>query len=116
MVFAGHILGKPEHDNHAIEMLTMLSGQCHEVFSSICIIHDGQVFSALNQTEVCFKSLSRDEIVSYVATGEPQGKAGAYAIQGQAAAFIKSIKGSFSGVMGLPLYELNMLLEQSEYR
>ena len=116
VVFADHVLGKPENDNHAIEMLKMLSGQSHEVFSSICITHNGQVFSALNQTEVCFKSLSNDEIANYVAIGEPQGKAGAYAIQGQAAVFIKSIKGSFSGVMGLPLYELNMLLERSEYR
>lgn len=107
---ASQILGKPKNFENAREMLSLLSGCTHEVYSSICVIH-GDSKEILTQVSlVTFRKITEAEIISYWKSGEPQDKAGAYAIQGQAAQFIANLSGSYSGVMGLPLYELMRLL------
>ena len=93
-------------------MLAALSGRSHEVLTAIALKYDERLESALSRSEVRFKDLSDDEIRQYVATGEADDKAGAYAIQGRAGAFIAELRGSYSGVMGLPLYETAQLLER----
>ena len=104
------ILGKPDNFEHAREMLMLLSGRTHQVFSSICVI-DGEFTQTVTQvSQVSFRKISEAEIISYWDSKEPVGKAGAYAIQGRAAEFISSLSGSYSGVMGLPLYELMRIL------
>ena len=109
----GHILGKPEDLQHAIEMLSRLSGRNHQVYSAVSLRVDDTHWQALSISDVRFRQLSHQEIVSYWHTGEPCDKAGAYAIQGLASIFIESITGSFSGVMGLPLFETAQLLSQA---
>lgn len=103
------IMGKPDDKEDAIKMLHSLSGRTHSVFSAVALIHKGENIK-LNTNRVCFRPLTKAEIKSYCETGEPLGKAGAYAIQGKAAAFIERLEGSYSGVMGLPLYETSELL------
>ncbi|MCK5889100.1 MAG: septum formation inhibitor Maf [Methylococcales bacterium] len=110
------ILGKPKNQDHAIEMLSLLSGKTHLVFSAISLRANGNHTQALSTTEVSFRKMSLKEIQSYYQTGEPQGKAGSYAIQGLGSIFVQSITGSFSGVMGLPLYETAELLSQQGIR
>jgi septum formation protein len=105
----GEIMGKPLDLDHAISMLSRLSGRSHQVYSAVSLRGDAH-WQALSISEVKFKPLSTDEIIAYWQTGEPCDKAGAYAIQGLASTFIESITGSFSGVMGLPLYETAQLL------
>lgn len=106
---AGEILGKPTDKDEGIAMLRRLSGQQHEVMSGIAVI--GEIHSVcVNVSQVSFRELSDAEIEAYWETGEPQGKAGSYGIQGYAAAFISELHGSYSGVMGLPLYETAKLL------
>ena len=102
-------MGKPLDLDHAINMLSRLSGRSHQVYSAVSLRGD-QHWQALSISEVKFKTLSTDEIIAYWQTGEPCDKAGAYAIQGLASTFIEKITGSFSGVMGLPLYETAQLL------
>jgi len=109
VVCDGHILGKPEDLDDAIRMLTLLSGRCHQVFSAVALRGAGH-WQAVSVTEVSFRTVARDEIVAYWYTGEPADKAGAYAIQGLGSVFVESIRGSFSGVMGLPLFETARLL------
>jgi len=109
------VYGKPRSKIEACRMLSALSGGEHQVLSAVAIVHDGQVFSDCNCTKVWFRSLSETEIESYWKTGESEGKAGGYAIQGIAAKFIDKIEGSYSGVMGLPLYELDQCLMASNY-
>ncbi|BCN93939.1 Maf-like protein [Thiomicrorhabdus immobilis] len=109
------VLGKPKNQADSYRMLSMLSGRSHQVLSATAVVFDGEVFSTVNTTKVHFKALTDDEIKAYISTGEPQDKAGSYAIQGLAAKFITRIEGSYSGVMGLPLFELNELLTQSGY-
>jgi septum formation protein len=111
----GRVFGKPKNEADAFRMLSKLSGQTHEVLSAVAIVFDGEVFSTLNKTSVTFKTLSEPEIMDYVHSGEPADKAGSYAIQGLAAKFIERIDGSYSAVMGMPLFELNQLLEASGY-
>ncbi|MEW5942451.1 MAG: Maf family protein [Pseudomonadota bacterium] len=106
------ILGKPADRSEAVEMLKMLSGARHRVHTAVAVVLDGRLELALSTTAVRFRELSEREIRHYVAGGEPLDKAGAYAIQGRAAAFIAGIEGSYSGVMGLPLYETALLLAQ----
>jgi nucleoside triphosphate pyrophosphatase len=106
------ILGKPANRQEAAEMLAALSGRRHEVLTAVAVKHHERVESALSCSEVEFKPLSKDEIAQYVASGECDDKAGAYAIQGRAARFIIELRGSYSGVMGLPLYETSQLLER----
>lgn len=111
VVLDGEILGKPDNKEHALTMLKKLSGKCHKVLTSVAIIgqHERCIVS---ESEVTFTNISEQELEWYWATGEPKDKAGAYAIQGNAAVFISRLEGSFSGVMGLPLYETRQLLQQ----
>ena len=106
------IFGKPADRSEAVEMLKMLSGARHRVHTAVAVVLDGRLELALSTTAVQFRELREREIRHYVAGGEPLDKAGAYAIQGRAAAFIAGIEGSYSGVMGLPLYETALLLAQ----
>lgn len=108
----GNILGKPKDRQHAKTILQQLSGQKHAVLTSVAIVMEGTSLLATSSSQVVFKTLTEQEIEDYLATGEADDKAGAYAIQGVAAQFITNINGSFSGVMGLPLYETTQLLKQ----
>src|SRR2546423_1402034 len=108
----GKILGKPADRKEAAEMLATLSGQRHEVLTAVALMRDDELDSALSRSEVLFKKLSSEEIAQYVASGDCDDKAGAYAIQGRAARFVIELRGSYSGVMGLPLYETSQLLEK----
>ncbi len=92
-------------------MLHLLSGRTHHVYTSIALISSNEEMTSLNTSRVSFKPLSENEIKTYCISGEPSGKAGAYAIQGKAAAFIERIEGSYSGIMGLPLYETWQLIQ-----
>jgi septum formation protein len=109
VVIDGSVLGKPRNRPHAAGMLARLSGRTHQVYSAIALA-DGGLESRVNVTAVTFRPLTAEEIDDYLATGEADDKAGAYAIQGLAAAFIERIDGSYSGVMGLPLFESARLL------
>jgi septum formation protein len=110
------VLGKVENREQAIAMLTQLSGRMHHVYSSVALVTDTREQIQTNVSRVCFRPLSREEIENYCDTDEPIGKAGGYAIQGRAAAFIERLEGSYSGVMGLPLYETANLLRSAGYR
>ncbi len=115
VVIGDTILGKPNDLQHAECMLQQLSGNIHYVFSAVSLRcrQKGdlwQHFQTMSKTAVKFKTLSRSEIEQYCLTGESMGKAGAYAIQGLASVFVESIQGSFSGVVGLPLFETAELL------
>ena len=106
------ILGKPADRRDAAAMLGALSGSRHQVLTAVAVKHESQFECVLSVSEVEFKPLSAEEIRQYTATGECDDKAGAYAIQGRAAQFVVELRGSFSGVMGLPLYETAQLLER----
>ena len=120
----GRILGKPADRAEAADMLAALSGRRHQVLTAdridvypsspaaVVVRGETQVESALSCSEVVFKPLSAEEIRRYVASGEGDDKAGAYAIQGRAGLFVTELHGSFTGVMGLPLYETSILLEK----
>lgn len=105
VVMDDRVFGKPRDREHALEMLGSLSGHCHQVLSGVAIVQGEREKVVLNTSRVCFRPLTEAEIRAYWQTGEPVGKAGAYAIQGRAAMFISHLEGSFSGVMGLPLFE-----------
>ena len=109
--FAGKIIGKPQSKQHAFEIWSTISGQWHDVYSGICVASSVQCLSKVVRTQVELQQLSHTEMEKYWATGEPVGKAGAYAIQGIAAQYIPQIRGSYSNVVGLPLYETALLLE-----
>jgi septum formation protein len=111
VALGSRILGKPTSRDDAAEMLRALSGQAHEVLTAVALKRDERLDSVLSVSRVVFKPLSGAEIAQYVASGECDDKAGAYAIQGRAARFITELRGSYSGVMGLPLYETATLLE-----
>jgi septum formation protein len=106
----GAVFGKPADAADAARMLALLSGRTHEVLSAVAARSEGGVDVALSTSTVTFRPLARDEIERYVATGEPFDKAGAYAIQGRAAGFVSRLEGSYSGVVGLPLFETASLL------
>ena len=108
----GALLGKPRGRDQAIESLNRLSGREHQVFSAVSI-RGAQHLQTLSKTTVCFRLLSDREIMAYWNTCEPADKAGAYGIQGLAGMFVKRIEGSFSGVVGLPLYETSELLKEA---
>ena len=110
------IFGKPLDADDARHMLAQLSGQEHRVLTAVAVQAGAQRFAALSVSHVRFAELDPVQIDAYVATGEPLGKAGAYGIQGPAAAFIAHISGSYSGIMGLPLYETAQLLRQAGLR
>ena len=104
------ILGKTRDQGQACEMLAGLSGRCHRVLSAVALASTDGTPVRLSESRVCFRALSRREIAAYATTGEPLDKAGAYGIQGRAAAFVSELGGSYSGVVGLPLYETAELL------
>ena len=104
------ILGKPADAQDAQRMLAHLSGRTHQVFTAVVLGWGGQVAQACSASDVVFAALAPEAIARYAETGEPMGKAGAYAVQGRAAAFIARIEGSYSGIMGLPLFETARLL------
>ncbi|MBE0622858.1 MAG: septum formation inhibitor Maf [Burkholderiales bacterium] len=106
------ILGIPTSAVQAVDFLTRLSGREHEVLTAVAFKLVERVETELSVTAVRFRELSHTEIARYVASGEPMDKAGAYGIQGRAGAFIAEIRGSYSGVMGLPLYETVLLLRR----
>lgn len=106
------ILGKPENAADALRILKMLSGQTHRVLTSVALASGRKRVSAVSISQVTFAPMSLAEMKNYIATGEPMGKAGAYGIQGAAAAYISHIKGSYTGIMGLPLFETAQLLKQ----
>jgi septum formation protein len=108
------IMGKPADREQGVEMLNVLSGRTHEVLTSVSLLYGERQISRLNRSEVTFASLREADISRYWETGEPLDKAGAYAIQGKAAVFIELLKGSYSGVMGLPLFEVGQLLEEMD--
>ena len=105
VVLDGHIFGKPADSPHALEMLARLAGRTHVVMTAVALRGEREFVILVSTSQVTMRELAADEMARYVATGEPVGKAGAYAIQGRAAAFITRIDGSYSGVMGLPLAE-----------
>lgn len=107
----GHILGKPNDREDAYQMLKQLSGRSHQVISAVVVWHQGVRYPVTQISDVTFNTLSDTQIHAYLASGEADDKAGAYGIQGLAAAFINHLDGSFSGVMGLPLYETTQLLQ-----
>ncbi len=110
VVLDGTILGKPTHEAQAFEMLTGLSGKSHEVITGVCVRRNSQrqLFSVV--TKVFFRTLEAEEIRAYIASGCPMDKAGAYAIQGGAAHMVRTIEGSYTNVVGLPLCELHEAL------
>lgn len=109
-VLDGELLLKPRDYQHALSMLSKMSGQWHEILTAVAITHAGKTKLVLNRNHVLFHQITTEEILAYWKTGEPQDKAGAYAIQGLGASFIKRIEGSYSGIMGLPLFETSQLL------
>ena len=106
------IFGKPDNAEHAKEMLRQLSGQTHRVLTAVSIGTMRKQSRALSISQVRFADLSKQDIDRYVASQEPLGKAGSYAIQGKAAAFISHISGNYSGIMGLPMFETAHLLRE----
>ena len=110
VVLDGAALGKPADAAAAAAMLAALSDRSHEVITAVAIRWQTQIAQAVSTSRVTFRAIARDEIERYVATGEPFDKAGGYAIQGKAAAFVQHLEGSYSGVMGLPLFEMAEIL------
>ena len=120
LVLDHKIIGKPESKQHAFEIWTALSDRQHDVLSGVCVrsseCDPNTIQSVVVRTQVHFQKLSQLDMEQYWATGEPIGKAGAYAIQGYAAQFIPRIEGSYSNVVGLPLYETLQLLKNIDQR
>ena len=112
VAFNDTILTKPKDREEAVAMLKALSGTVHLVYTAVAVKFHESLREALSATEVRLRELSDDEIRRYVATGDPMDKAGAYGIQGKASMFIESINGSYSGVVGLPMFETSQLLSQ----
>lgn len=117
--YAGKIIGKPENEAHFIEIMRTLSNKTHTVFSALTLVgkQNGKArfVTMLSESEVTFSVLPETFIQNYWASGEPCDKAGGYAIQGMMAGYIQSISGSYSGIMGLPLFELRKALEEFDY-
>jgi len=111
VVLDGHIYGKPADEADCIAMLAALGGRRHAVLTALALWSDGRLRHALSTSHVTFRDIGTEESRRYWASGEPAGKAGAYAIQGLGAVFVERLEGSFSGVMGLPLYETAALLD-----
>jgi septum formation protein len=108
------ILGKPADAAQAHQMLTSLAGRTHRVLTALAVASGRRTLFSLSVSRVHFAAISGREIAAYVASGEPFGKAGAYAIQGRAAAWISRIDGSYTGIMGLPLHDTARLLRQAQ--
>ena len=116
VVIDGTILGKPANANEAIEMMRLLSGRTHQVLTSIALHFNQHSWQLTQASEVSFSHLSEEQIQRYCASQEPYDKAGGYGIQGRAALFIRHIAGSYSGIMGLPLFETAQLLQEAGIR
>jgi septum formation protein len=112
VVLDGEVFGKPRDEAHAADMLRRLSGRNHEVLTAVSLVSAGREAQVASNSQVRVAALSDADIAAYLASGEWQGKAGAYAIQGRFEAHIEHLSGSFSGVMGLPLHETTVLLKQ----
>jgi len=112
VVLDGEVFGKPADDADAAAMLRKLSGRTHQVISAVSVVSPAREMQAVSISEVTFAELTPARIDAYVASGETHGRAGAYAIQGLAEAFTTRLSGSYSGVMGLPLYETATLLRE----
>jgi septum formation protein len=112
----GEILGKPGSSGEAVQMVERLAGETHEVFSGIAVAADGRVRSAVERTTVRFRDIRPGEAASYVATGEPLDKAGAYGIQGVGAVLVTSVEGDFFNVMGFPIQRFQELLKECGWR
>jgi septum formation protein len=110
VVLDDEILGKPRDEQDCLRMLKLLSARTHQVFTAVALRASDGCQSRVNVSEVTFRTLADDEIRRYWRSGEPADKAGAYAVQGRAALFIEHIAGSYSGIMGLPLFETGELL------
>lgn len=110
VVVNNRILGKPADRDHALAMLEQLSGRSHRVLTGVALAWDGHCRSRLSVSHVGFRAIGREEALAYWASGEPVDKAGGYAIQGLGALFIERLEGSYSGIMGLPLFETGELL------
>lgn len=113
VVLGDVILGKPKDREDGLAMLGSLSGRVHVVLSAIALWHDGELDTALSTSEVSFRTIAADEATAYWETGESADKAGAYGIQGLGAVFVERLQGSYSGVMGLPLFEAAALLHRA---
>ncbi len=113
VTFDGEILGKPQNRDDAVRILKRLSGQTHQVLTAAMVTTGTDEFKALTTSFVTFAELEEDAILRYVDSGEPMDKAGAYGVQGRAACFIAKLSGSYSGVVGLPLFETTGLLRQA---
>lgn len=112
VVVDGEVLGKPRNMADAVRMLSMLSGRSHVVITAVAAAYDGRVVSGVEEVVVAFRDLSREEIASYIATGEPMDKAGAYGIQGFGATIVRRVEGDYFAVMGLPLVKLVALMSE----
>ncbi len=112
VVLGDEVIGKPRDRAHGLAILRRLSGRTHEVLTGLSLLYQGREHTALSLSRVTFAPMSEAEIGEYWDSGEPAGKAGAYAVQGRAAAYIVRIEGSYSGIMGLPLHELRQLLKR----
>ena len=111
VVLDGQVYGKPADEADCVAMLSALAGRTHEVLTAIALRHGGLLREALCTSRVTFRAIGAEECRRYWASGEPAGKAGAYAIQGLGSVFVSRLDGSFSGVMGLPLFETAALLD-----
>jgi septum formation protein len=111
VVVDGVIFGKPRDRAHATYMLGQLAGRQHEVLTAVALVGEHGIGERLSSNTVCFRKISSDECAAYWETGEPRDKAGGYAIQGLGAVFVESLSGSYSAVMGLPLFETGELLQ-----
>ncbi len=115
VVLGNEIFGKPGDRQQGLEMLAALSGRTHKVLTGVAVKSPRGIFDALSATEVRFREIGPDEALAYWHSGEPRDKAGAYAIQGRGGVFVESIAGSYSGVVGLPVYETGCLLRQAGF-
>ncbi|MDO5679697.1 MAG: Maf family protein [Pelistega sp.] len=112
VIYENLVLGKPQDEIDVAQTLSLLSGKQHEVHTAIVLAHHGEFYQDVCISKVYMRNITAREIAMYVASGQAQGKAGAYAIQGLASIFIEKIEGSYSGIMGLPLFETWRLLQQ----
>lgn len=106
------VYGKPENEEHAFQMLKALSGNTHSVFTGIAVLHGDDLDLQSEESKVTFRPMSDEEILRYIATGEPMDKAGAYGAQGKGAIFVEHLDGDFFNVMGLPLCRLAQMLKK----
>ena len=108
----GKLMGKPKDENDAFKMLKNLSGCTHNVHTAVTVTRDDKTITKVVTTAVTFRDITDDEIISYIKTGDPMDKAGAYGIQGKASKFVSGICGDYFNVVGLPVCELNLILKK----